>query len=94
MVEALMGGEGKDETVKTYFPDAAIEKNEIRVYYDNNWDSCPENEASYLLLTRKEQNDHDLTGSISLFSVTDEENAIYTLPFCYHIALRKGENAS
>jgi hypothetical protein len=90
MAEVLTGSEGEDSLILHHFPDAVMENNKIRVFYDDNWESCPEESASYLLLVEKEKEKNDLSGTISLLKNDDEKTNVYSLPFFYHIAYQKG----
>jgi hypothetical protein len=91
MTEVLGESGGDDSLISQHFPDAVMENNEIRVFYDENWESCPEESASYLLLVEKEEEKNDLSGTISLLKNDDEKTEVYSLPFFYHIAYQKGE---
>lgn len=98
MVEAIAAIDGETDMISQYFPEACITENSIAVFYDDNWEICTRNEASYGLFVTLNEEKNMISGEVlvtnDILSPDKEENQLYELPFRHHIAntVTKEEN--
>ena len=69
--EALEGSDGSPDELLALLPDGSQKNSVLTWYYDSSWQSCPEENAAYVMTFTPDDSSSEKTGQLTFRQTTD-----------------------